>query len=456
MRMLSSVFNENYQTICDNSMNTSSTSRTEQKVSLIPILSVNFVGTLGFGIVLPFLIFLVTRFGGNAVIYGIMGATYSAFQLIGAPVLGRWSDKYGRRKILLLSQIGTLLSWIIFLIALYLPVNNLLQIDSQLIGTFTLTLPLLILFLSRALDGITGGNVSVANAYLADISDEDHRSANFGKMAVSANLGFIFGPALAGLLGATVLGETLPVLAALLISLAATLIIIIMLPESKTQLISKDPEVTSVRKIMGQEHKECYKIECKDKISIKDVLQLKNTTFLLAIYFLVFLGFNFFYIAFPVHAVRSLHWELSETGYFFSFLSIMMVLVQGPVLSRISKKWSDNILVVSGSLILAASFTFYLSHEVLIIYIGSALLALGNGIMWPSLLSLLSKSTSDKIQGTIQGYASSLGSAASIIGLLAGGLLYTQLGAGIFLISAAIIGIIFIMTLKLLGKGSRQ
>ncbi|MEJ2196186.1 MAG: MFS transporter, partial [Ignavibacteriaceae bacterium] len=91
----------------------------ENPLSLYPILAVNFVGTLGFGIVLPFLIFLVTRFGGNAVVYGIMGATYSAFQLIGAPVLGRWSDIYGRRKILLLSQLGTLLSWFIFLAALY-------------------------------------------------------------------------------------------------------------------------------------------------------------------------------------------------------------------------------------------------------------------------------------------------------------------------------------------------
>jgi DHA1 family tetracycline resistance protein-like MFS transporter len=79
--------------------------------SVYPILAVNFVGALGFSIVLPFLVFLVTRLGGNAVIYGIRGATYSVFQLVGAPVLGRWSDRVGRRKILLVSQLGTLTAW---------------------------------------------------------------------------------------------------------------------------------------------------------------------------------------------------------------------------------------------------------------------------------------------------------------------------------------------------------
>ncbi|MDH3691775.1 MAG: MFS transporter, partial [Gammaproteobacteria bacterium] len=106
-------------------MSPESTTRSSTAISLLPILSVNFVGTLGFSIVLPFLVFLVTKWGGNALIYGLLGATYSAFQLIGAPILGRWSDRYGRRKILLLSQLGTLLSWMIFLGAFLLPENAL-------------------------------------------------------------------------------------------------------------------------------------------------------------------------------------------------------------------------------------------------------------------------------------------------------------------------------------------
>ena len=169
-----------------------------KQISLFPILLVNFIGTLGFSIILPFLVFLVTDFGGNALVFGIVAAMYPAFQLVGAPILGRWSDHYGRKKVLLVSQGGTLAAWIIFLLALFLPVENIFDVDSAIFGTFVITLPLLVLFVARALDGITVGNVSVANAYLADVTSEANRSKNFGKMAISSNLGFIVGPAIAG------------------------------------------------------------------------------------------------------------------------------------------------------------------------------------------------------------------------------------------------------------------
>lgn len=431
------------------SRSTTSNQIPDNRTSLYPILSINFVGTLGFGIVLPFLIYLVTRYGGDALIYGIMGATYSAFQLIGAPILGRWSDNYGRRKILLLSQIGTLLSWLIFLVAMYLPMYTFVKVDSGVWGRFSLTLPLIVLFCARALDGLTGGNISVANAYLADITEESKRSENFGKMAISSNLGYIVGPALAGLLGATAIGESLPVLAAIIISIIASGLIFFQLPETKSKPIKKNPEPTDVHKILGNDQKECYKIECKANITVRDILQMKDIRFLLGIYFLVFLGFNFFYIAFPVHAVQALNWDLSQTGYFFSFLSIVMVVVQGPVLGFASKKLSDPVLVIGGNFALALSFVFYVSVNPVVIYLGAAMLALGNGLMWPSLLSLISK-VSGKFQGTIQGYAGSLGSAASIIGLLIGGLLYSQIAGGIFILSAAIIFIIFILSFRLL------
>ena len=213
--------------------NRSSTLRQERSVHLLPLLTVNFIGTLGFSIVLPFLVFLVNRLGGNAFIYGLASSMYPAFQLIGAPILGRWSDIYGRKKILFLSQLGTLLSWIIFLAALFLPVVTLFKVDSGVLGAFTFTLPLAVLFFARALDGLTGGNVSVANAYLADITEEKDRNRNFGKMSISSNLGFIVGPALAGLLSITAYGEAAPVLGAVVISLIGTALIVFYIPENK-------------------------------------------------------------------------------------------------------------------------------------------------------------------------------------------------------------------------------
>jgi MFS family permease len=171
-------------------------------------------------------------FGGNSVIYGILSSIYPAFQLIGAPILGRWSDTFGRKKVLLISTAGTLIGWIIFLFALYIPKFDLIDIDTALMGAFTLSLPLVILFAARAIDGITGGNISVANAYIADLSDDKTRSKNFGKMAISSNLGFIVGPALAGILGGTIYGNILPVLVAIFVSFIAFFAIWIFLKES--------------------------------------------------------------------------------------------------------------------------------------------------------------------------------------------------------------------------------
>jgi len=160
--------------------------------------------------------------------------------------------------------------------------------------------PLLILFIGRAVDGITGGNISIANAYLADLSSDTTRSKNFGKMAMSSNLGFIVGPALAGILGGTIYGAILPVLAALTISLITIAVIAFLLKESKpkTEEILV-PEEGTIRKVFSQECKECYSTTDTKKPRLQDVFKLKYIPFLLILYFLIFLGFNIFYAAFP-------------------------------------------------------------------------------------------------------------------------------------------------------------
>jgi MFS family permease len=412
------------------------------QASIFPILSVNFVGTLGFSIVVPFMVFLVAKWGGNAIVYGVLASTYSFFQLIGAPILGRWSDRIGRRKVLLLSQLGTLLSWAIFLTAFLLPTGVLLQVDSAVLGQFALTLPLIVLFLARAADGLTGGNVSVANAYLADITDDAHRTGNFGRMAVSTNLGFVAGPALAGVLGATVLGEVLPVAAALLISLVASLLIGFGLKETKPRALEAVPENPNACKAFGQETKECYHIHGCDDISTGDILRLPQMPALLTINFLAMLGFSFFYTAFPAHAAAGLGWAVTDTGTFFVVLSLLMVLIQGPVLARLSNVVPDPILVAGGCLILSAGFALLLGGDAVTIYAGAALIAVGNGLMWPTFTALLSKRAGNSYQGAVQGFASSSGASASIVGLIGGGLLYTWIGPWAFVTSAGVIAVI--------------
>ncbi|CAN5539484.1 MFS transporter [soil metagenome] len=426
----------------------------EKTTQLYPILLVNFIGTLGFSIVLPFLVFLVRDFGGNAIVYGILGATYSAFQLIGAPILGKWSDSYGRKRVLLLSNGGTLIGWILFLIALFLPAQA-LNFDNALLGTIVISLPLLVLFLARAIDGLTGGNISVANAYLADMSSEESRSSNFGKMAVSANLGFILGPAIAGILGGTMYGTILPVSAALLLSLITLIVIGFRLKESKhssPEILV--PEEGSIRKVFAQECRDCYENEYPNKLKFRDVFKLKHISYLLVLYFLIFLGFNIYYASFPAHAANDLKWSITELGIFYAILSGIMVLIQGPVLRKALKKFSEEKLVVVGSIILGTNFILFVSDNIICIYAAIILFAVGNGLMWPCFMSILSKRAGSALQGSVQGIAGSFGGLASIIGLTLGGFLYNSVGATTFLVSAGVIFTVFIMSFRLLKMKS--
>lgn len=406
---------------------------------------------MGFSIVLPFLIFLVIDFGGNALVYGILSAIYPAFQLIGAPLLGKWSDTIGRKRVLLISSSGTFIGWVIFLMALLVPVWNIYSVNSVILGTFVITLPIIILFFSRAIAGLTGGNISVANAYLADISTDKSRSKNFGKMAISSNLGFIVGPALAGILGDTAYKELLPVLVSVLISFVAVIVIAFMLKESKVTMTPSSSvinisEKTTIRNTFSCEPKECYKISNPKNLSFFDVFKLKDISYLLVLYFFIFLGFNIFYSSFPVHAMSGLKWSVTEMGVFYSVLSGVMILIQGPVLRKALQILSEEKLVIIGSLILGVNFVLFIFNSTLLVYVALVLFAVGNGLMWPSFMSILSKRGGIDHQGIIQGVGSSMGSLASIIGLVVGGISYGFVGSTTFLISAAIIFLVFVMS----------
>ncbi len=425
----------------------------EKRTPIFPLLLVNFIGTLGFSIVLPFLVFLVMKFGGNAVVYSLLAATYPAFQLIGAPILGRWSDIYGRKKVLLLSNAGTAIGWILFLVALVVPFEETFSINLISFGTIVVVVPLLFIFFARAIDGITGGNISVANAYLSDISSDENRSKNFGKMAISSNLGFILGPALAGILAGTVYGAILPVLAALLLSLVTLFVIGFLLRESRIKSNPiVIPEEGTIRKVFAQECKDCYEPASPIKPKFRDVFKIKHISFLLVLYFLIFLGFNIYYASFPTHAASELKWSVTQLGIFYAILSGIMVFIQGPVLRKALKKFSEEKLVILGSIILGTNFVLFFSNNIISISSAVVLFALGNGLMWPSFMSILSKRAGTVLQGAVQGVAGSVGGVASIIGLIGGGVLYNLIGGATFLISAAVIFSVFVMSFRLLKK----
>jgi len=402
---------------------------TSERVSIFPILLVNFVGTMGYSIILPFIVVLVLKVGGNGLSFGFLQATYSFFQLIGAPILGDWSDRYGRRKILLISEVGSLVAWVLFLVAAYLPVRE-LAIHGQAIKVFANTIPLLLLFIARAVDGITGGNISVANAYLADISTKESRKKNFGQLSAAANIGFIAGPALAGVLGATALGISLPIIAAIFVSLLSLGTIAFGLKDVKPK--------TSMP-------------IAPERIRVQAILKLPYIPYFLVLYFLIFLGFNFFFVTFPMYVVQQLNWNVLRLGIFIAVLGGAMVIVQGPVLSKLSSRISGSALVIMGMLLLAAGLALFRSSSVFVLYIGLLFYALGNGISWPSFLALLANASDDKYQGVIQGSASSTGSLASIIGMVGGAFLYRVMGSAIFLVAASFMALIAASSYWLIG-----
>ena len=239
-------------------------------------------------------------------------------------------------------------------------------------------------------------------------------------------------------------------LAALILSLVVLVVIVFTLKETKCSILMKIPEKNDVGRVFSFESKECYKTANPNRLKFRDVFKLKYISFLLVLYFLIFLGFNIFYTSFPIHAVNELGWTVTQMGIFYAVLSGIMVLVQGPILRKALKKFSEEQLVIIGSVILGTNFILYMSQDIALIYGAAVLFAVGNGLMWPPVMSILSKRAGTLNQGTVQGVANSFASLASIIGLIMGGLIYNMLGATTFLISAGVIFTVFIMSFRLM------
>ena len=171
---------------------------------------------------------------------------------------------------------------------------------------------------------------------------------------------------------------------------------------------------------------------------------------MLVLYFLIFLGFNIFYASFPSHAAIDIKWSIIQLGIFYAILSGIMVFIQGPVLSRALRKFSEEKLVIIGSVILCTNFSLLIVRNIYWVYTAVILFAIGNRLMWPSFMSILSKRAGSVLQGSVQGIAGSFGGLANIIGLILGGFLYILIGPITFLISAGVIFVVFVMSFRLL------
>jgi MFS family permease len=212
-----------------------------------------------------------------------------------------------------------------------------------------------------------------------------------------------------------------------------------------------EPNKKGIRKVLGQEQNPCYEIDSEEKIRLKDIRKIKHIPYMLMLYFLIFFGFNMFYTSFPIHAIEGLNWSIATLGFFLAGLSLIMVVVSGPVLSRLSKTISDSALVVAGGVVLGFNFILLTLTNNITVYLAAVCFGVGNGLMWPSFLSLLSKLAGDKYQGSVQGLGSSAGALASIFGLILGGFLYAGIGVVSFLFSASVIFIVTGLAFRLVG-----
>lgn len=427
-----------------------------------PILLVNFMGILGYSVVIPILIFVVTEYGGNGFVYGIVGATYPFFQFLGAPRLGRLSDRIGRKSVLIITQLGSFMAWSLFLISFAVPRWVLWEQDTPLTGAYTLTLPLVFLLLARTIDGFTGGNISVANAYMADISTEETRSRNFGLIGASTSLGFIVGPAMSGVLAGGPLGEKLPLLVSAFMALFTAFIIYWQLKETV-------PSAWDPRKIPFRGFRQVFQVEQKDcrsgepeqggRLKRSEIMRINGIPALFAIYFLSFFSFSLYYVSMPVYASRILEWDAVKLGLFLAYFSTLMVLVQGPLLNFLNTRINRRNLVLFGAVTTATGFSLLTLGGVPSLYLGVSVMALGNGLMWPSFLGILGGKGDVKIQGSIQGHGASMGSIASMTGLLAGGILFELWKTNVFFISGAMYGLIYLIAYrfcKVESAGLRQ
>jgi DHA1 family tetracycline resistance protein-like MFS transporter len=348
---------------------------------LAVIVLIVLVDLLGFSLVMPLLAPFAQQYGFRAWQVGLLFSAYPMCQLVAGPILGRLSDRFGRRPLLIFSQAGTALSFLIL----------------GLSRNFS------VMLLARILDGASGGNILVAQAYVADVTPPEHRARGMGLIGMAFGLGFVLGPLLGGLLLALPLDSTwrlrLPFLVAAAFSTVAWMLVVTRLPESRpaTSRTREPARVISRRGLV-------------DTIAIPGVGPLVLTGCLTVFAFAAFEG------TFALFLGRRMGWDAQGAAFAFAGIGLASALVQGGLIRRLAPRFGEARLIVAGIVLAALAFAGLARTSGLAELLGSMLLlAVGQGLTSPSIAGLLSRLTPPSEQGAVFGTLSSSQTLARMI-----------------------------------------
>jgi MFS transporter, DHA1 family, tetracycline resistance protein len=360
---------------------------------LVIIFLTIFVNLVGFGIIIPLLPFYAQTFGASPLVIGLLFAVFSICQLGAAPALGDWSDKHGRRPVLIFSLLGTVVSFVMLALA------------------HSITM----LFLARIVDGLSGGNISTARAYVADITPPKDRARAYGLIGAAFGMGFICGPALSGVLAKV--SYTAPIWAAAAITLVATAMAWLWLPE------------TVHRAHAGVGNPFRY---------LPDLLRRAAVGRMLVIDFVYWFAFSIFQTTFALFAARRFGFDAPETGYVFSAFGVLGAIIQGglirPIVRRLGDTTTFRLGLILGAVGLVAAA---LSHTVVLFMATLVPLAFGIGFGHPTVASLVSRVARDEEQGRVQGAAGAVESLGRTVGPIWGNASLDRFGESTPYLSAA-------------------
>jgi DHA1 family tetracycline resistance protein-like MFS transporter len=378
---------------------------------LVPAYLLTLVNVLGFSILMPILPFIVESYGAPKWVFGLLITLYSSFQFIGAPFLGSLSDSLGRKPILLISQTGTLLSWFVFLLALYLP-------NFPVLG---FAFPLFIIAISRALDGITGGSTSVSNAYVADITTREEKSYVFGYLGGIAGLGMIIGPAIGGLTASSSLGYVGTILASILISIITLLTLQYWIKES----LPKEKRQKRVKQSFWLNFL-IYK-----RIKMLNPAPIIKLLFTMKFFFSVMMAAYISTIS--LFLIDLFQFDVKEVGYFMLSVGLFLAFNQAFVSKRVIRKIGAFPTLVLG-LVLAVigMVSITLTSNLWLFLALYYVFNLGVSLSFPTFNALISTHSDVKKQGEIMGISESINSFAMAVVPVVAASIYGVIGFQVY------------------------